>query len=56
MVSPAAEDGKSMHNCREGEVVDITSVKIASVGVEGLGYAISINDATAVIEDLITGN
>jgi len=37
-----------------GEVVGITSVKIAAVGVEGLGYAISIDDALPIIEELIT--
>jgi serine protease Do len=36
-----------------GEVIGITSVKIASVGVEGLGYAISINEAMPIIEELI---
>jgi len=36
-----------------GEVMGITSVKIAAVGVEGMGYAISINSAKPVIEDLI---
>lgn len=36
-----------------GEVIGITSVKIASIGVEGLGYAISINEAIPIIEELI---
>ncbi|MFC2045848.1 S1C family serine protease [Chloroflexota bacterium] len=36
-----------------GEVIGITSIKIASVGVEGLGYAISSNTASPVIEELI---
>jgi len=36
-----------------GEVVGITSVKVAVVGVEGMGYAISINGAKPIIEDLI---
>jgi serine protease Do len=36
-----------------GEVIGITSVKIAQVGVEGMGYAISINEAMPVIEELI---
>ncbi len=36
-----------------GEVIGITSAKISSVGVEGLGYAISINDAMPAIERLI---
>jgi len=37
-----------------GEVIGITSVKIAQVGVEGVGYGISSNEATPIIEDLIT--
>jgi serine protease Do len=37
-----------------GEVVGITSVKIAAVGVEGLGYAISIDEAIPIIGQLIT--
>jgi len=36
-----------------GEVIGITSVKVAEVGVEGMGYAISTNLAMPVIEDLI---
>ncbi len=31
----------------KGEVIGITSAKIAEVGVEGMGYAISINSALA---------
>jgi serine protease Do len=36
-----------------GEVVGITSAKIASVGVEGMGYAISIDTATPIIQELV---
>lgn len=36
-----------------GEVIGITSIKIAQVGVEGLGYAISITTAQDVIDQLI---
>jgi serine protease Do len=36
-----------------GEVVGITSVKIAQVGVEGMGYAISSNTATPIVEQLV---
>ena len=36
-----------------GEVVGITSAKISSVGVEGLGYAISINEAILGIQELM---
>ncbi len=37
-----------------GEVVGITSIKLVQSGVEGVGYAISINTAMPVIQDLIT--
>ena len=36
-----------------GEVVGITSRKISTVGVEGMGYAISTNIALPIIEDLV---
>jgi serine protease Do len=36
-----------------GEVIGITSVKIAAVGVEGLGYAISIDEAMPIIQGLL---
>jgi serine protease Do len=36
-----------------GEVVGITSAKIASVGVEGMGYAISIDTAMPIIQELV---
>jgi serine protease Do len=36
-----------------GEVVGITSVKIVASGVEGMGYAISSNEAKPIIENLI---
>jgi serine protease Do len=36
-----------------GEVVGINSVKIAQVGVEGMGYAISIKEAKPIIDELI---
>jgi len=35
------------------EVIGITSAKIAMVGVEGMGYAISINTAMPIIKELI---
>lgn len=38
----------------KGEVVGITSAKIAEVGVEGMGYAISINSAMPILKELIT--
>lgn len=36
-----------------GEVIGITSAKLAAVGIEGLGYAISITGAMPVIESLV---
>ena len=36
----------------DGEVVGITSLKLATAGVEGMGYAININDAMPVIQRL----
>jgi serine protease Do len=36
-----------------GEVIGITSIKIAVVGVEGLGYAISSKTAVPIIEELV---
>jgi len=36
-----------------GEVIGITSAKIAMVGVEGMGYAISIKAAIPIIERLV---
>ncbi|MFC1860908.1 S1C family serine protease [Chloroflexota bacterium] len=37
-----------------GEVIGINSVKVARVGVEGMGYSISSNIAIPVIQELIT--
>ncbi|MHB8085196.1 MAG: S1C family serine protease [Dehalococcoidia bacterium] len=37
----------------KGQVIGITSAKIAEVGVEGLGYAISMNTAMPVLQELI---
>jgi serine protease Do len=36
-----------------GEVIGINSIKVAQVGVEGMGYAISINEAIPIINALI---
>jgi serine protease Do len=36
-----------------GEVVGITSAKVAQVGVEGMGYAISIDTALPIIQELV---
>jgi serine protease Do len=35
-----------------GEVIGITSLKLSTAGVEGMGYAININDAMPVIQKL----
>lgn len=37
----------------KGELVGINSIKISQVGVEGMGYAISIEEAKPVIDQLI---
>ena len=37
-----------------GEVIGITSAKIATVGVEGMGYAISTETAIPIIQELVT--
>ena len=37
-----------------GEVIGINSVKISSDGVEGLGFAIPIDDVKEIIEDLVS--
>jgi len=36
-----------------GEVIGITSIKIVASAVEGIGYAISSNEAKPIIEDLV---
>lgn len=36
-----------------GEVIGITSVKIATIGVEGMGYAISTEAAMSIIRELV---
>jgi serine protease Do len=36
-----------------GEVIGITSAKVAQVGVEGMGYAISIDTASPIIQELV---
>lgn len=45
--------GGALVNLR-GEVIGINSVKIAIEGVEGMGFAIPINDVRPIIEQLIT--
>jgi serine protease Do len=36
-----------------GEVIGINSIKVSQVGVEGMGYAIAINEAMPIIQKLI---
>jgi serine protease Do len=36
-----------------GEVIGITSAKVADIGVEGMGYAISIDTASPIIQELV---
>ena len=36
-----------------GEVIGITSAKLSAVGIEGIGYAISTNEAMSIIQQLI---
>ena len=38
----------------EGAVIGVVTAKYSSTGVEGLGFAIPINDAVRIAEDLIT--
>ncbi len=37
----------------QGQVIGINSVKVAASGVEGLGFAIPVNDAWPIVEQLI---
>ena len=37
-----------------GQVIGITSIKLIDVDIEGVGYAISMDTALPVIQDLIT--
>ena len=36
-----------------GQVVGINTIKVAQVGVEGMGYAISFDEAKPIIDRLI---
>ena len=49
----AGNSGGPVYNAA-GEVVGIVTAKYASTGVEGLGFAIPINDAVGIASDLIT--
>jgi serine protease Do len=50
-INPGNSGGPLINSA--GEVVGINSIKIATVGVEGMGYAISVDQALPVIEDLV---
>lgn len=45
--------GGPVYNSR-GEVIGIVSAKYASTGVEGLGFAIPIDDARDIVDELVT--
>lgn len=49
----SGNSGGPVYNAN-GEVIGIVSAKYASTGVEGLGFAIPINDATDIISQIIT--
>ncbi|MEF9971755.1 MAG: PDZ domain-containing protein, partial [Oscillospiraceae bacterium] len=54
-IDAAVNDGNSggpVYNSR-GEVIGIVTAKYSSAGVEGLGFAIPINDAATIIDQLI---
>ncbi len=48
----AGNSGGPLLNMK-GEVIGITSAKISSVGVEGMGYAISINSSLPILQELV---
>ncbi|MDR1131873.1 MAG: S1C family serine protease [Oscillospiraceae bacterium] len=55
-ISAAVNEGNSggpVYN-NKGEVIGIVTAKYADTGVEGLGFAIPINDVTDIIDQLIT--
>ena len=49
----SGNSGGPVYNAR-GEVVGIATAKPASYGVEGIGFAIPVNDATRIAKDLVT--
>lgn len=55
-ISAAVNPGNSggpVYNDR-GEVIGIVSAKYSNIGIEGLGFAIPIDDATGIVSQLIT--
>lgn len=53
-INPGNSGGALLN--QNGEVIGINSVKYASTGVEGIGYAIPMEDAVGIIEALINGD
>ncbi|SHE85830.1 serine protease Do [Seinonella peptonophila] len=51
-INPGNSGGALVNSA--GQVIGINSLKIAESGVEGLGFAIPINDAIPIIRNLIT--
>lgn len=49
----SGNSGGALLNSR-GQVIGINSAKIAASGVEGLGFAIPINDAKPIVDQLLT--
>ena len=49
----SGNSGGPVYNSR-GEVVGIVTAKYASSGVEGIGFAIPVNDAVSIANDIIT--
>ena len=49
----SGNSGGPVYNAN-GEVIGIVTAKYSSTGVEGLGFAIPINDAVKIADDLIT--
>ena len=49
----SGNSGGPVYNTK-GEVIGIVTAKYSSTGVEGLGFAIPINDAASIANDLIT--
>ena len=49
----SGNSGGPVYN-EKGEVIGIVTAKYSSTGVEGLGFAIPINDAVSIINDLIS--
>ncbi len=49
----SGNSGGPVYNNR-GEVIGVVTAKYSSTGVEGLGFAIPVNDAARIADDLIT--